>query len=250
MEMLHPEGNIDTQWVDNVSALIRELTTQRTQEAAAARTRAAQAAARLRTSVDNALVHQATRKALLADTTAPLAVLAQAYKGVNPAATYLSAERSADALVSALQAVGEAEASGVGACALERACVAAGARACAQLAVDLPALNEMLLELHNTWSAETGGRRLTRQAAVVTSRHNKHGTSGVGPWGGGAGGGAGGARSAWGAGVWRRVRLKLEGRDTEPARRAMPHEQVDYIISEATSAENLCLMYEGWMAWV
>lgn len=26
--------------------------------------------------------------------------------------------------------------------------------------------------------------------------------------------------------------------------------QVDYIISEATSAENLCLMYEGWMAWV
>ena len=26
--------------------------------------------------------------------------------------------------------------------------------------------------------------------------------------------------------------------------------QVDYIITEATSAENLCLMYEGWMAWV
>ncbi|RVE42579.1 hypothetical protein evm_012776 [Chilo suppressalis] len=51
-----------------------------------------------------------------------------------------------------------------------------------------------------------------------------------------------------GAGVWRRVRLKLEGRDTH-ARHA-PHDQVEYIISEATSAENLCLMYEGWMAWV
>ncbi|KAL4708611.1 hypothetical protein ACJJTC_001050 [Scirpophaga incertulas] len=59
---------------------------------------------------------------------------------------------------------------------------------------------------------------------------------------------AGSARSAQGAAVWRRVRLKLEGRDTE--RRLTPHDQVDYIITEATSAENLCLMYEGWMAWV
>ncbi|CAG9794109.1 unnamed protein product [Diatraea saccharalis] len=66
--------------------------------------------------------------------------------------------------------------------------------------------------------------------------------------GGGGGGGGGGARSAQGAGVWRRVRLKLEGRDTHA--RHLIHEQVEYIISEATSAENLCLMYEGWMAWV
>ncbi|VVD04411.1 unnamed protein product [Leptidea sinapis] len=57
-------------------------------------------------------------------------------------------------------------------------------------------------------------------------------------------------RNSVGAGVWRRVRLKLEGRELPANMRASPHEQVEYIISEACSIDNLCLMYEGWMAWV
>lgn len=89
---------------------------------------------------------------------------------------------------------------------------------------------------------------------------------------------AGGERNAQGAGVWKRVRLKLEGKDPDAGRRANHHEQVgillyifqapltearwfqfitlmrsvqvEYIINEATSAENLCMMYEGWMSWV
>lgn len=30
----------------------------------------------------------------------------------------------------------------------------------------------------------------------------------------------------------------------------LDHLQVEYMINEATSAENLCMMYEGWMSWV
>lgn len=83
----------------------------------------------------------------------------------------------------------------------------------------------------------------------------------------------GGERNAVGAGVWKRVRLKLEGRDdtlgrdTAPARdsstarepagrdtagprRLALHEHVDAVIRDAVSWGNLCHMYEGWMAWV
>nr|XP_026499538.1 serine/threonine-protein kinase SMG1-like [Vanessa tameamea] len=89
----------------------------------------------------------------------------------------------------------------------------------------------MLLELPG---GSESARRLTRQPALGARAPVRH---------------AGEQRSATGAGVWKRVRLKLEARDV-PARRAPQHDQVAYIISEATSAENLCLMYEGWMAWV
>ncbi|XP_028174845.1 serine/threonine-protein kinase Smg1-like [Ostrinia furnacalis] len=114
----------------------------------------------------------------------------------------------------------------------------------------MPALTDMLLDLHHAW--DSGARRLTRQPALA---HHAHGSS-TAAWpsastsGPGGPAGPAGGRSATGAGVWRRVRLKLEGRERDAARRAMPQEQVEYIISEATSAENLCLMYEGWMAWV
>lgn len=37
---------------------------------------------------------------------------------------------------------------------------------------------------------------------------------------------AGGERNAQGAGVWKRVRLKLEGKDPDAGRRANHHEQV------------------------
>ncbi|CAG9089357.1 unnamed protein product [Plutella xylostella] len=104
-------------------------------------------------------------------------------------------------------------------------------RVCAQ--PNAHQLYQALLDLPNTWSLESA-RKLTRQNAVTSKTNNRQG----------------GERNAQGAGVWRRVRLKLEGRDRDPARRLPPSEQVEYIISEATSADNLCMMYEGWMAWV
>ncbi|KAK4876755.1 hypothetical protein RN001_009261 [Aquatica leii] len=57
-------------------------------------------------------------------------------------------------------------------------------------------------------------------------------------------------RNAYAMGVWRRVRLKLEGRDPDPGRKYTNQEQVDYIIREASSLDNMALMYEGWTPWV
>ncbi|CAB3374703.1 Hypothetical predicted protein [Cloeon dipterum] len=59
-------------------------------------------------------------------------------------------------------------------------------------------------------------------------------------------------RNAFAMGVLRRVKAKLEGRDVEPAAgRAMTvQEQVDMIISQSTSLDNLCQHYEGWTPWV
>lgn len=48
----------------------------------------------------------------------------------------------------------------------------------------------------------------------------------------------------------RRVRLKLEGREPDALKRSSVAEQVDFIIHEATSLDNLALMYEGWTAWI
>lgn len=57
-------------------------------------------------------------------------------------------------------------------------------------------------------------------------------------------------RNAYAMNVWRRIQMKLEGRDPDPGRRSNVHEQIDYIIREATSLDNLALLYEGWTPWV
>lgn len=56
--------------------------------------------------------------------------------------------------------------------------------------------------------------------------------------------------NAYALNVWRRVKVKLEGRDLEPSRRASVAEQVDYTIREATNLDNLATLYEGWTPWV
>ncbi len=50
--------------------------------------------------------------------------------------------------------------------------------------------------------------------------------------------------------VVRRVRFKLEGREPDALKKASVQEQVDFVIREATSADNLALMYEGWTSWI
>lgn len=57
-------------------------------------------------------------------------------------------------------------------------------------------------------------------------------------------------RNAYAVSVWRRVRMKLEGKDPDPNRRYSVQEQVDWAINEATSLDNLALLYEGWTPWV
>lgn len=57
-------------------------------------------------------------------------------------------------------------------------------------------------------------------------------------------------RNSYAVGVWRRVKMKLDGRDPDSNKRSSVAEQVEYIISEATRLENLALLYEGWTPWV
>ncbi|KAG7209878.1 hypothetical protein KM043_011480 [Ampulex compressa] len=57
-------------------------------------------------------------------------------------------------------------------------------------------------------------------------------------------------RNAYALNVWRRVRMKLEGRDPHPTRKYTTAEQVEYVIREAQSTDNLALLYEGWTPWV
>ncbi|XP_056647970.1 serine/threonine-protein kinase SMG1 isoform X1 [Diorhabda sublineata] len=57
-------------------------------------------------------------------------------------------------------------------------------------------------------------------------------------------------RNAYAVNVWRRVKMKLEGRDPDPGRKSSVQEQVEYVIHEATNLDNLALLYEGWTPWV
>ncbi|CAM8907066.1 unnamed protein product [Rhodiola kirilowii] len=50
--------------------------------------------------------------------------------------------------------------------------------------------------------------------------------------------------------VLRRVEMKLDGRDVPDKRESSISEQVDYLLKQATSVDNLCNMYEGWTPWI
>jgi len=57
-------------------------------------------------------------------------------------------------------------------------------------------------------------------------------------------------RNAYGVSVWKKIRMKLEGRDPDGNQRSTVAEQVDYAIREATNLDNLAVLYEGWTPWV
>ncbi|XP_030567455.1 serine/threonine-protein kinase Smg1 [Drosophila novamexicana] len=57
-------------------------------------------------------------------------------------------------------------------------------------------------------------------------------------------------RNAYGVSVWKKIRMKLEGRDPDSNQRTTVAEQVDYVIREATNPDNLAVLYEGWTPWV
>lgn len=51
--------------------------------------------------------------------------------------------------------------------------------------------------------------------------------------------------------VLKRVKKKLEGKDEDcnSETKLTVKQQVDWLIKEATSVDNLCVLYEGWTAW-
>ncbi|KAL4241086.1 Serine/threonine-protein kinase smg1 [Mactra antiquata] len=57
-------------------------------------------------------------------------------------------------------------------------------------------------------------------------------------------------RNSYAVGVWRRVKMKLDGRDPDQNKRLSVAEQVDFVIKDATNLDNLAVLYEGWTPWV
>ena len=57
-------------------------------------------------------------------------------------------------------------------------------------------------------------------------------------------------KNSFALGVLRRIKNKLDGREPDALKKSDISEQVDFIIREATSLDNLALMYEGWTAWI
>ncbi|XP_057992028.1 uncharacterized protein LOC110665069 isoform X4 [Hevea brasiliensis] len=57
-------------------------------------------------------------------------------------------------------------------------------------------------------------------------------------------------KNAYAISVLRRIEMKIDGRDIAENREISVGEQVDYLIKQATSVDNLCNMYEGWTPWI
>lgn len=57
-------------------------------------------------------------------------------------------------------------------------------------------------------------------------------------------------KNAYALSVLRRVEVKVDGREIESSRFSNTSEQVDYLLKQATSIDNLCNMYEGWTPWI
>ncbi|KAF6020036.1 SMG1 [Bugula neritina] len=57
-------------------------------------------------------------------------------------------------------------------------------------------------------------------------------------------------RNSYAVSVWRRVKMKLDGRELDPSKKMSVTDQVSYIINEASDIKNLAQMYEGWTSWV
>lgn len=57
-------------------------------------------------------------------------------------------------------------------------------------------------------------------------------------------------KNAYASSILRRVEMKIDGRDISESREIGIAAQVDYLLKQATSVDNLCNMYEGWTPWI
>jgi len=57
-------------------------------------------------------------------------------------------------------------------------------------------------------------------------------------------------RNTYAVNVLKRVKCKLDGRDLDATKKMSIKDQVDWVIQQAISIENLCVMYEGWTPWI
>ncbi|XP_054164318.1 serine/threonine-protein kinase SMG1-like [Oppia nitens] len=57
-------------------------------------------------------------------------------------------------------------------------------------------------------------------------------------------------RNTYATNVWKKVKMKLDGRDPDQNKKFSVIEQVNNVLKDAMDIENLALMYEGWTSWV
>ncbi|XP_052179665.1 uncharacterized protein LOC127792986 [Diospyros lotus] len=57
-------------------------------------------------------------------------------------------------------------------------------------------------------------------------------------------------KNAYAMSVLKQIEKKIDGRDIADNRAISIAEQVDYLLKQATSVDNLCNMYEGWTPWI
>ncbi|GAB4853946.1 Serine/threonine-protein kinase smg1 [Ancistrocladus abbreviatus] len=57
-------------------------------------------------------------------------------------------------------------------------------------------------------------------------------------------------KNAFAMSILRRIDMKIDGRDIAENREITVAEQVEYLLKQATSIDNLCNMYEGWTPWI
>uniref|UniRef100_A0ABD2W8V2 non-specific serine/threonine protein kinase n=2 Tax=Trichogramma kaykai TaxID=54128 RepID=A0ABD2W8V2_9HYME len=112
----------------------------------------------------------------------------------------------------------------------------------------VPQLYDELLQFadlaNETTETQPNKPKLVRQDSVYFSP--RRGVPAINP----ATGKATQQQNTYALSVWRRIRAKLDGRDPNPARKVTVSEQIEYIIREALSIDNLSQLYEGWTPWV
>ncbi|KAJ6402761.1 hypothetical protein OIU84_014793 [Salix udensis] len=57
-------------------------------------------------------------------------------------------------------------------------------------------------------------------------------------------------KNAYAMSVLRRIEMKIDGQDIVNSREISIEEQVDHLLKQAMSVDNLCNMYEGWTPWI
>uniref|UniRef100_A0A1A9WAZ4 non-specific serine/threonine protein kinase n=1 Tax=Glossina brevipalpis TaxID=37001 RepID=A0A1A9WAZ4_9MUSC len=104
--------------------------------------------------------------------------------------------------------------------------------------------DKLLIMIENFVNADTNRSDLTNNQCIALSPNqqieNNVGSSQISEQ----------KRNAYAVSVWKRIRMKLDGRDPDPNRRSTANEQVDFVIREAINEDNLASLYEGWTPWV
>ncbi len=59
------------------------------------------------------------------------------------------------------------------------------------------------------------------------------------------------AKNLYAINILKRIKSKLQGKDEHfSPNKVTVEQQVSWVVQEATSVNNLCVLYEGWTPWI